>query len=276
VPLAHLWFLYDLLLLYAAFVGLHALARRAPWRFRRSGLTDRAAAVLTGRCGPLLLAAPLALTLWLTPGWLPWFGIPTPDMSLVPNVAATMAFTSAFALGWVLRTRTMLMQRWAVDWPWHLAVALSATVASLLMSGLSPTPTDWTATTTGVYAFLYATGAWSWTSALAGVALRFAASDSGPRRYLSDASYWIYLAHLPLVMALQAIAVTLDAPVWLKFAGVVVAALAILLAAYRLAVRGTWFGRLLGDRSKRRGRKISTSFAEGMHNRLPVDVGRGS
>ena len=44
---------------------------------------------------------------------------------------------------------------------------------------------------------------WSWTFGLLGAALRFCSGASAVRRYLADASYWLYLAHLPIVFGLQ-------------------------------------------------------------------------
>jgi len=77
-------------------------------------------------------------------------------------------------------------------------------------------------------------------------------SSLGPRaRWISDASYWMYLAHLPLVLAVQLAVAFLPWPVFLKFLlvnGVVIAAL---LASYRWFVRYTWIGTLLNGPRKR-------------------------
>ena len=55
------------------------------------------------------------------------------------------------------------------------------------------------------YAALYAFAVWAWTIAIIGFAVRRLAGHSPARRYLADASYWIYIVHLPIVMALQAV-----------------------------------------------------------------------
>jgi len=80
---------------------------------------------------------------------------------------------------------------------------------------------------------------------LIGAGMRFLSAPSRPLRYLADASYWMYIAHLPLVMALQTAWMGLGAPWWLKFAAVVLAGCALLLWSYRLWVRPTWIGALL-------------------------------
>ncbi|PAW82394.1 MAG: hypothetical protein B9S27_03085 [Opitutia bacterium Tous-C8FEB] len=70
--------------------------------------------------------------------------------------------------------------------------------------------------------------------------------DLGSRaRWFSDSAYWIYLAHLPLVLALQIAVLPLAWPPALKFLLVFSTATALLLASYRWLVRYTWIGTLL-------------------------------
>lgn len=250
-PLTHLWFLYVLTLCYAAMLA----GRWSIARIDRSGiacrLSDRLVRLLTTPAGPILLALPLAAALALTPGWFIWFGVPTPDTSLFPKLAACVAFGSAFVFGWWLNRQAALMTRWVRHWPWHLAVALAATLACVSMAGLTSAASPAAGGLhTWSYALLYALGGWSWTVALTGLTLRFLASPSPGRRYLADASYWIYIMHLPVVMILQAYAVRLPGPAPVKFAAVLAISLALLLATYRLFVRRTWVGALLSGRRR--------------------------
>jgi peptidoglycan/LPS O-acetylase OafA/YrhL len=64
-------------------------------------------------------------------------------------------------------------------------------------------------------------------------------------RYLSDASYWLYLAHLPLVIGLQAFARTWPLGPLAKFAAINAIAVPLLLLSYHFVVRRSWLGRLL-------------------------------
>ena len=67
-------------------------------------------------------------------------------------------------------------------------------------------------------------------------------------RYFSDASYWVYIIHLPVLFAIQYRLMDMDWW-WLeKFATAVVATFAICLISYQLIVRKTLVGRLLGAR----------------------------
>lgn len=249
-PLTHLWFLYVLLLCYTAALLARALLGSSPMLLQ---LADAGVRMLSSPIGPLLLAVPLGISMYAHSQWYAWFGIPTPDQSLYPNLAACTAFGSAFGFGWLLHRQPDLLRNWAMRWPLHLALAVSTTVACLLQVGLAPklavAPRD---TATLAYALLYAFAAWNWTFALIGLGLRFLSGHSPWRRYLADASYWIYIAHLPLVMALQVAASRLQWPWFVEFPLVLAVAMALLLASYDLLVRNSFIGAWLNGRRRPR------------------------
>jgi len=70
-------------------------------------------------------------------------------------------------------------------------------------------------------------------------------------RYLSDSSYWLYLAHLPLIVVLQAVVAPWRGPSALKFGGICLVSTALLLLTYQYGVRYTPVGRLLNGPRKR-------------------------
>lgn len=250
-PLTHLWFLYVLLLCYLAALALRAMLGCSD-TVRRA--VDAGVRMLASPVGPLLLAVPLGAALCTHAQWYAWFGIPTPDQSLYPNLAACIAFGSAFGFGWLLQRQPVLLQNWAMRWPLHLAIALLATAGCLWHVGLTPrlVPAAQDIATLA-YAVSYAIAGWSWTFALVGLGLCFLSAHSPWRRYLADASYWIYLAHLPLVMALQVAMSRVQWPWHVEFASVLLVAIAMLLVSYDLLVRSSAIGAWLNGQRKPRG-----------------------
>lgn len=256
-PLTHLWFLYLLMIFYAAMLpaGGIALADRSG---RLAALTDRTIAFLIGNpLAPALLAAPLAAALNFQTRWLMWFGIPTPDMSLVPNAAAFVGYGVAFTFGWLVQRQAGLIQTWGPRWALNLVLALGLTAAALTIAGLAPSlETPPPGQRKLLYAVAYSLAAWTWTLAVIGLALRFLSGESRARRYVADASYWLYLIHLPIVMALQVAASQVAAPWPLKFAAILAVAFAIMFASYHLLVRRTWLGGWLNGKRHTRPARI--------------------
>ena len=98
----------------------------------------------------------------------------------------------------------------------------------------------------------YALAIWTTTFAVIGLALRFLSGYSATRRYLADSSYWLYLIHLPIVMALQVAVSPLDWPWPAKFATILLVALPVMLASYQFLVRYSVIGSVLNGRRTRK------------------------
>ncbi|WP_298243101.1 acyltransferase family protein [uncultured Bradyrhizobium sp.] len=254
-PLAHLWFLYVLLELYAAALLLRSLV---VWLDAsgalRTALDRLFAGIMQGPLAPLVLAIPIGIAFSLDPRWVGAVGVRTPDQSFVTNVQAWIGFGAAFAVGWLLHRQIDLLRILERRWLWNLVLALGLILTSFVLSGVmssapgAPKPPVRAETLRLVAAVLYAPAIWISTFAFIGLALRFMSGFSPIRRYLADASYWIYLIHMPIVMALQVAVSQLAWPGPLKFTIILVAALVPMLASYQLLVRFTFIGVLLNGR----------------------------
>ena len=250
-PLVHLWFLYMLLLLYVGASVVRAVFARLDRRGVIAGAVDRALRVsLRAGAAPFALAAPVATVLYLQPKWLPFVGVPTPDQSLIPPLASLVAYGFAVAVGWALHRRKdvaldLLARRWLAN------LAIGAVAAAVAMSIIG-TSFSFRMLPMGleraVMALAYCVATWGLTFGLMGVALRFFAGESRVRRYVADASYFVYIAHLPVVAAFDVVVARWNAHWTLKFGFVVAASLAVLFAAYHLLVRWTFVGQVLNGR----------------------------
>lgn len=250
-PLTHLWFLYVLLWLYAgALIVRGAVARLDPLGRFRAGI-DKGVSALVG-CGiaPVVLAWPLLVAMrFVEAPWHPFFGIPAADANLIVNPQALAAFATAFGFGWLLHRQPPLLQVFARRWAWHLAAAAGLTAGCLWL--LRDGPITQVATPgpkTTAFVVGYALAIWSWSFAILGAAVRFLHRESPARRYLADASYWIYIVHLPLVLALQVVFATLSLPWWVEYPAILAVAFPIMLASYEWLVRYSWLGAILNGR----------------------------
>lgn len=70
-------------------------------------------------------------------------------------------------------------------------------------------------------------------------------------RYLSDASYWLYVAHMPLVVLGQMAIRDVPVPAMVKWLGLTLSITVGLLVIYEYGVRYSWLGRLLNGRRVR-------------------------
>lgn len=253
-PLTHLWFLYYLCIFYVLALGLRAavvdLVDRGGALRARIDATLRVG--LISYLAPLVLAAPSFAVLYLDPGWPLWFGIPTPDIGLLPKLPALVGFGTAFALGWLLHRQVTLLDIWRAQWAVNLAIA--AGLSALCIGLIGATPAADASTIAGppwrrlVYAAGYTLSIWYWSFGLIGAALRFCSGASARWRYLADASYWCYLAHLPIVFALQVLMMELPLHWTLKFPLIIAITLALLFASYHYLVRPTFIGEILNGR----------------------------
>jgi peptidoglycan/LPS O-acetylase OafA/YrhL len=86
---------------------------------------------------------------------------------------------------------------------------------------------------------------WLMTFGLMGLFRRFCPVESPTMRYLSDSAYWLYLAHLPLIIAAQSVVRDWPLPALAKFLFIVAVVTSFLLWTYQTLVRYTWLGRFL-------------------------------
>ena len=257
-PLAHLWFLYVLLQLYAATLLLRAGIVWLDRDGRIRAVGDRALLwAMRSPLAPVVLAVPIGIAFNLDPRWLVWLGVRTPDQSLITNAQALIGFGTAFGFGWLLHRQTDLLKILEQRWLFNLVPAIVLIAVCLDLGFIRP---PLPAPLRFVAATCYALAIWTTTFAMIGTALRFLSGYSGTRRYLADASYWMYIIHIPIVLTLQVAVSQLDWPWPAKFAGILLVAIPVMLGSYHLLVRHTFIGAVLnGRRIPRRDANVGTA-----------------
>lgn len=252
-PLTHLWFLYVLLFFYTCALALRGLVVLVD----RSGvlparIVDPVVKFVAGPAAPMFLALPFAAALYFAPNWMAYFGIPTPDTGLIPNTAALICYGVAFGFGWLVNRQVSILESWARHWFSNLSLGVLCTIVCLMMLGVEPvlTPAE-RGFDSMLYATLYALGVWGWTLGLIGAAVRFLKRENAAVRYVADASYWIYIVHIPVLLVTQGVVQPFNLPWFAKYPMTVGISFAIMFVSYDLFVRYSWLGAILNGRKQR-------------------------
>ncbi|HSH89338.1 MAG TPA: acyltransferase family protein [Ramlibacter sp.] len=249
-PTGHLWFLEMLLILYVAAMLIVRFAR--PNMAAILPKIDTAFDWLMRQWWkPLLLAVPTVALLWGGPH----IGeIDTAGVFLLPAYRAVAYYALFFAVGWWLHRRLPVLdalRRWL---PLYFGIAL---VTFFMWGiGIKAAAAPGAAEHITAIKIVGLTGAalysWCMTFAMTGLFLRIANGHRSWVRYLADASYWWYLWHLPIVLALQIWIATWPVNGWLKLLLMLVITMAILWPSYHYLVRYTWIGRVLNGPRERK------------------------
>lgn len=246
--LTHLWFLYYLALVTGLFLGARAAfstlaATRAARRLSR-GLSR----ILASRLAPLVLALAVTPILARMTG----MDIDTPDRTLRWHLPVLALYGLFFALGWWLERHRAVLPAITTRWRSNLGLGLAASPLGSAVVGLRYSAEPWTVENAEALRWAGSAGTaltMTWlVLGFLGLALRFGAQPSARVRELSNASYFVYLAHLPLVVGLQLLAHRFGISWWLEVPLVIVLTIALLLVVDRLAVRSTWLGAWLNGR----------------------------
>lgn len=235
-----LWFLVVLMQCVVVVLVGRAIGRRVLGPERAGRIAAGAGRLLSAPGGVLLAAVPyLGCLLWqgTVLG-----GIHAPE-TLLPSGPALTAYGGSFLVGWALHAWPDALARVARFWPAHLGGAVVLSGVGMLQTA----PGAMTALP--VAAPVAALAGWCWAYGLLGLGVRFLIRERPAVRYLADASYWMYLVHLPLLVGFEILLVALDWPIALKLGVTWLVVGAVLLASYHLLVRSTPVGRWLNGRA---------------------------
>ncbi|MEE2681941.1 MAG: acyltransferase family protein [Planctomycetota bacterium] len=250
----HLWFLYYLVYFYVVFGALTVLIRRfagplvRPFRYCISG-------IVTGRCRwlrmPILVAVTTPLMLTMAEP-----GLDTP-MGWAPVWHILAVYSVYFGVGWIVyehREVVVQLERWS----WarlFLSIVLLA-VALVLTFHYKSTTADWKAGSPIIdlgllfclIQLVEVASVWLLVLALTGVCERLFRSEVSWVRYLVDASYWIYLMHLPLTLFIPGLFRYWNIDGTVKMFVMMALVTIPLIITYHLLVRGTAVGVVLNGR----------------------------
>lgn len=240
--LIHLWFLYFLLIYCAVARFAVPLARRLIPDGPRERLLDGFSRAARRAGGTVLFALPTAITLYPMRTW-----TFDPSAALLPAPHHLAAFGVFFVYGWLVYARREILDGFKKGAWTHLVLGLLLHGAYLyaLRRGYGVAGAE----REHLLAIAcLALSVWSLVYGFMGLFLRYLETPSAAWRYISDASYWMYLVHLPVTVALPPLLAGIAVPAGVKFSLVLGATAAITLITYHYWVRATFIGLRLNGR----------------------------
>jgi glucan biosynthesis protein C len=236
----HLWFLYYLGMITLVSIGLGILFNKLP---RLTNRINKSFNWIFEK--PLIRILFLTLVTFLTLLFMNTTWVAT-STNLLPDQNTFIFYLVFYLVGWVLfKSKHLLNNLMRFDWlvmilaitffnikyfyrdlfNFELKMLLNALVVSTLFFGIT------------------------------GLFLRYGSKHSARMRYISDASYWIYLIHLPLTIILPALIADWDLSPFIKFLIVLGTTTLICVITYHYFVRATFIGKFLNG--KKYARKLS-------------------
>ncbi len=238
--LGHLWFLHFLFIFcVGACLVVPVVGRLPGW------LRDRAVAAF-GTWAPTLTGC-LAFAALSAVSMLPMSkpGLDT-SLTFLPIARVLVAYTVFFAFGWLLFLRQDIVTAFGRH-PWRYCLGgLAVSVAYLVVFVGKPFGDGWAYQVPGVVTGGLAM--WLLIYGVTGLFVRYFEQPNPVQRYLSDASYWMYLIHLPFVIWLHGAMASWTVSPFVKFAITLSTVTLLTVVSYHYLVRATPIGQFLNGR----------------------------
>lgn len=242
----HLWFLFNLMLFCFATFVLE----------RYFSISEKLMALLT-HPATLLVGAPVITAFALLPVAMPH----PPAEKFYPELWAVVFYGGFFFVGWLYFRKPELLQRIEKYWLLLLLTSAASYAVFFYLLPVTITPEQLMSgefyvveqnTSHWVQTFCTSQMAWhlSFLSLIA--AKRFFDWKNDVMRYVTDSSYWVYIMHLPVLMAIQGGFNLLHWPLVIELCLSIILTLAVCVLSYHVMVRNSFIGVLLNGKRHRK------------------------
>ncbi len=249
MSMAHLWFLNYLLYFYAGALILVTILKFVPESVRRpfangfGWLLDR----------PLLRV--LLLGLITATMLIPVDGILPPSTEFLPALLNLFFYFVYFMFGWFLYQHRDKLQSFTAG-AWTQTIV--ATVLFLGYTFIVKSELVLSMSQIGMLtSVVQGLSQWMFVFGITGLFIRYLDRRSARIRYIVDASYWVYLVHLPVAITASGLFANSGLSVWLKMPVVMLITTAIGFVTYDWFVRSSFLGRVLNGRRYPRGLPVT-------------------
>ncbi len=240
--LIHLWFLYFLMLFYGAMAVLLLGSRKLPASLRTFAHKN-ISRLFRLPAGGLFLFGVTWFLLYLMPAAnLHTTGIEASTGFLIPfRILAT--YFLFFAFGWGLFRQQQLLSFFS--WQAWRYTGLGLAAAGLYAGSILH---PYFAAHQVLQTAFASLAIWLLALGILGLALRYLERPTAAFSYLSGASYWVYLVHVPFALLLPGFLIGYPIPALLKFLIVCAGTAALSLLSYHWLVRSTRLGSFINGR----------------------------
>jgi len=250
----HLWFLCYLVWLVLGFAVIVRINRRLKWKPCPSWMIR----------SPWLWLVLLTLLPQICQGALslmfstPMIG-PDVSMGVLPSPPILLYYAVFFGFGAICYGREEFEQQVKRPWPIYFVLAIPALLLGMYWVDLrnEAFATGWEANQSQII-WYHCLGslcqvffAWLMIFGCIGLFRHFFSGENKKIRYMSDASYWLYVTHVFPITMLQIWVSDWHYPSFLKFLFICVLTVGILLLIYEFMIRYTWVGTMLNGKRTR-------------------------
>jgi hypothetical protein len=211
----------------------------------------------------LNLCSPWALPFWISMTAIPIFWMdalgyifgPDTSVAFIPAARIVAYYAIFFLYGAIYYLSDDTQARLGRSWPWLLPLTMFIVfpLALEINLGTFGLRDSWKLPTSSIRPLsVLSQSLFAWWMSLACIGLfRSCLNKQRPWiRYLSDSSYWLYVAHLPLVVMLQISVLDLPWNSFGKLFAISAVSILLLLLSYQLMVRHTPIGWMLNGRRR--------------------------
>mgnify|MGYP001822394822 CR=1 FL=1 len=236
----HLWFLYYLGLITFFSVGVALILKKLP------GVTSRISYgfnwVIQKPILRILVFAGITAVVYMIMGS---YSVATSN-SFIPDFNTFIYYTSFYFIGWILfKSKHLLDTFMKFDWLTTVLGILLFSFYFFMNESLN----------FEIKLIMKSVLVWLLIFGITGLFMRYGSNHSAKMRYVSDASYWVYLLHLSLTAIIPGLIADWPLTATLKFLFVMIVTGVICFVSYHYLVRGTFIGQFLNG--KKYSKKLS-------------------
>ncbi|MBT5078926.1 MAG: acyltransferase family protein, partial [Candidatus Marinimicrobia bacterium] len=229
----HLWFLYYLALITSISIVLALVLQKLP------SITNNISRVfnwiINKSIARVIIFASITATVYFIIG--SW-SVST-STSIVPDFNILIYYLAFYIIGWILfKSKHLLDTFMKYDWLFTILAVVLFSIYFFMSHGFSYIS----------HVIIKSIMVWLFIFGITGLFIRYASNHSSIMRYISDASYWVYLIHLPLTAIIPGLISDWIIPATLKFLLVFIITSMSCFLSYHYFVRGTFIGQFLNGR----------------------------